>query len=112
MRSQYHTQLAKRSFDKIFDLTAGVYFIFYNIKGTKKANGPTTFRMISVVSQAYMISIHGKLLVCVRVLYAAFIIIVMRAPLLCSVRGLSCSTPVSMRVITITRGGTVQHKRP
>ena len=26
-----HTQLAKMSFDKIFDLTAGVYFNFYNI---------------------------------------------------------------------------------
>ena len=26
-----HTQLAKMSFDKIFDLTAGVYFIFYYI---------------------------------------------------------------------------------
>ena len=25
------TQLAKMSFDKIFDLTAGVYFNFYNI---------------------------------------------------------------------------------
>ena len=24
----YHTQLAKMSFDKIFDLTAGVYFNF------------------------------------------------------------------------------------
>ena len=30
-RSEYHTQLAKMSFDKIFDLTAGVYFNFYNI---------------------------------------------------------------------------------
>ena len=29
-RSEYHTQLAKMSFDKIFDLTAGVYFHFYN----------------------------------------------------------------------------------
>ena len=28
-RSEYHTQLAKMSFDKIFDLTA-VYFSFYN----------------------------------------------------------------------------------
>ena len=27
----YHTQLAKMSFDKIFDITAGVYFNFYNI---------------------------------------------------------------------------------
>ena len=27
-RSEYHTQLAKMSFDKIFDLTAGVYFHF------------------------------------------------------------------------------------
>ena len=26
-----HTQLAKISFDEIFDLTAGVYFNFYNI---------------------------------------------------------------------------------
>ena len=26
-----HTQLAKMSFDEIFDLTAGVYFIFCNI---------------------------------------------------------------------------------
>ena len=30
-RSEYHTQLAKMSFDKIFDLTAGVYFNFYNM---------------------------------------------------------------------------------
>ena len=30
-RSEYHTQLAKMSFDEIFDLTAGVYFYFYNI---------------------------------------------------------------------------------
>ena len=29
-RSEYHTQLAKMSFDKIFDLTAGVCFNFYN----------------------------------------------------------------------------------
>ena len=28
----HHTQLAKMSFDKIFDLTAGVYFNFYNIR--------------------------------------------------------------------------------
>ena len=25
--AEYHTQLAKMSFDKIFDLTAGVYFL-------------------------------------------------------------------------------------
>ena len=30
-RSEYHTQLAKMSFDEIFDLTAGVYFHFDNI---------------------------------------------------------------------------------
>ena len=30
IRSEYHTQLAKMSFNKIFDLTAGVYFNFYN----------------------------------------------------------------------------------
>ena len=30
-RSEYHTQLTKMSFDEIFDLTAGVYFNFYNI---------------------------------------------------------------------------------
>ena len=29
-RSEYHTQLAKMSFDKIFDLTAGVHLYFYN----------------------------------------------------------------------------------
>ena len=29
--SEYHTQLAKMSFDEIFDLTAGVYFHFYNM---------------------------------------------------------------------------------
>ena len=29
-RSEYRTQLAKMSFDEIFDLTAGVYFNFYN----------------------------------------------------------------------------------
>ena len=28
MRSEYHTQLAKMSFDEIFDLAAGVYFSF------------------------------------------------------------------------------------
>ena len=27
----YHKQVAKMSFDKIFDLTAGVYFYFYNV---------------------------------------------------------------------------------
>ena len=45
-RSEYHTQLAKMNFDKIFDFTAGVYFhflsymltagvysIFYNTRG-------------------------------------------------------------------------------
>ena len=30
-RSEYHTQLAKMSFDEIFDLTAGVYFNFFNL---------------------------------------------------------------------------------
>ena len=30
-RSEYHTQLAKMSFDKFFDLTAGVHFYFYII---------------------------------------------------------------------------------
>ena len=30
-RSEYHTQLAKMSFDKIFDFKAGVYFNFFNI---------------------------------------------------------------------------------
>ena len=30
-RSEYHTQLANRSFDKLFDLTAGVYSYFHNI---------------------------------------------------------------------------------
>ena len=29
-RSEYYTQLAKMSFDKVFDLTAGVYFNFCN----------------------------------------------------------------------------------
>ena len=29
-RSEYHTQLAKMGFDKMFDLTAGVYFNLYN----------------------------------------------------------------------------------
>ena len=28
-RSEHHTQLAKTSLDKIFDLTAGVYFHFF-----------------------------------------------------------------------------------
>ena len=28
-RLEYHTQLAKMSFDEIFDLTAGVYFDFF-----------------------------------------------------------------------------------
>ena len=31
VRSEYHTQLAKMSFDKIVDLTAGVYFSYYII---------------------------------------------------------------------------------
>ena len=31
-RSEYHTQLANMSFDKIFDLTAAVYFHFYNLR--------------------------------------------------------------------------------
>ena len=31
---EYHTQLAKMSFDKIFDLAAGVYFYFYNIRSS------------------------------------------------------------------------------
>ena len=31
-RSEYHTQLAKMSFDKIFDLTSGLYFFFLNNK--------------------------------------------------------------------------------
>ena len=30
-RSEYHTQLAKTSFEKILDLTAGVCFHFHNI---------------------------------------------------------------------------------
>ena len=30
-RSENHTQLAKMSFDEIFDLTAGAYLYFYNI---------------------------------------------------------------------------------
>ena len=34
-RSKYHTQLAKMSFDKIFDLTAGVYINIYNTKKNK-----------------------------------------------------------------------------
>ena len=29
--SEYHTQLAKINFDKIFDLTAGVYFYFFSM---------------------------------------------------------------------------------
>ena len=28
-RSEYHTQLAKMSFDEIFDLTAGVYVFHF-----------------------------------------------------------------------------------
>ena len=32
-RSKYHTQLAKMSFDRIFDLTAGAYFIFITYTG-------------------------------------------------------------------------------
>ena len=42
-RSEYHTQLAKMSFDKIFDLTAGVYFNFSNIIVTLK-DGFYSFR--------------------------------------------------------------------
>ena len=34
-RSEYHTQLAKMNFDKIFDLTAGVYFYFHDILSTR-----------------------------------------------------------------------------
>ena len=29
LQKNYHTQLAKMSFDEIFDLTAGVYFHFF-----------------------------------------------------------------------------------
>ena len=32
-RPEFHTQLAKMSFDKILDLTAGVYFNFYDVPG-------------------------------------------------------------------------------
>ena len=34
-RSEYRTQLAKMSFDKNFDLTAGVVFFFSNKMATK-----------------------------------------------------------------------------
>ena len=34
-KKKTHTQLAKMSFDKIFDLTAGVYFYFYNIPSSE-----------------------------------------------------------------------------
>ena len=37
-RSEYHTQLAKMSFDEIFDLTAGVYFHFLYIYFTKSSS--------------------------------------------------------------------------
>ena len=30
-RWEYHAQLAKMSFDEMFDLTAGVYFYFYDV---------------------------------------------------------------------------------
>ena len=39
VRSEYHTHLAKMSFDKIFDLTAGVYFNFYNIHAGVNVSG-------------------------------------------------------------------------
>ena len=35
-RSEHHTQLAKMSFDEIFDLTAEVYFYFYDVPGNIK----------------------------------------------------------------------------
>ena len=35
--SGIHTQLAKMSLDKIFDLTAGVYFNFYDIQAGKRS---------------------------------------------------------------------------
>ena len=44
--SEYHTQLSKMSFDKIFDLTAGVYFNFYNIQGLRsRAAGRRPLRL-------------------------------------------------------------------
>ena len=39
-RSEHDTQLAKMAFDEIIDLTAGVYFNFYNIE-KKKQGEPT-----------------------------------------------------------------------
>ena len=43
-RSEYHTQLAKMSFDKIFDPTAGVYFNLYNFQGGLFPFGIRLFR--------------------------------------------------------------------
>ena len=46
-RSEYHTQLANISLDKIFDLTTGVYFHFYDvyIPGESYYGSPPNFSL-------------------------------------------------------------------
>ena len=44
---------AKVSFDKIFDLTAGAYFYFYNI-----------LHIVCILSCSYMFWLHAHVLVC------------------------------------------------
>ena len=61
-RSEYHTQLAKMSFDKIFDLTAGVYF-YYNIHSRPLSN-VTTAAVSS--SDRVLLYIISQKHVCVR----------------------------------------------
>ena len=46
IRTEYHTQLAKMSFDKIFDLTGGVYFYFYNRKVSETRSKPKAEELV------------------------------------------------------------------
>ena len=52
-RSEYHTQLAKMSFDKIFDLTAGEYFNFHSIR-----DAGTILDITRTIEYVYMRRLH------------------------------------------------------
>ena len=54
-RSEYHTQLPKVSFDKIFDLTAGVYLYFYNNNCFSCCGDPHFFLIFIVVRAMYAV---------------------------------------------------------
>ena len=47
-RSEYHTQLAKMSFEEIFDLTTGVYFHFHD-KGDRYFGRVTAFSGMNTI---------------------------------------------------------------